>query len=375
VAVAREYPASLPELLRAWRLPADADTHIGRPDWGTNNQTFVVAPGGRRFVLRISENLSVAQVRAEHRLLGWLRQANLPFAVPEPVATSDGLTVIDTPAGPATLCRWLPGVRPDLESEAALERFGRAVGMLGRALEPVRPADAPQDWRGGPFPVPVDGADGEDLWHELRAAGVHDERVALLEGAARRYASWWAGAVGALPVQVVHGDLAASNVLADPDTAQVTALLDFEIAGADFRIQDFLVALSQSGALGAAQWQRRTAAFLRGYAPVRPLTAAEVEALPELLLARSAGSVLWRAGRWRRGQDQLAEVVDRIQRLETTVRWLAASGSELVALVGARAAGPPENAASRSRQNNPLNLSETQEFTRLVRPDLNLILW
>jgi homoserine kinase type II len=133
---------------------------------------------------------------------------------------------------------------------------------------------------------------------------------------------------------VVHGDLAASNVLADPDTGQVTALLDFEIAGADFRVQDFLVALSQSGALDAPRWQPRAAAFLRGYAPVRPLTAPEVEALPELLRSRSAGSGLWRAGRWRRGQAELGEVVDRIRRLEATLRWLAASSEELVALVG-----------------------------------------
>jgi homoserine kinase type II len=334
VAFERAYPALLPEVLRAWRLSAEAGTRLSRPDWGTNNQTFLVAQGDRRFVLRISENLLVAQVRAEQRLLGRLHRAGLPFDVPEPVATADGMTVIDTPAGPATLCRRLPGARPDLASEAALERFGRAVGLLSVALEQVPLKDAPQDWRGGPFPVPIAGTNGQDLWSELRTAGVSGARVALLEGAARRYASWWPGAVGTLPVQVVHGDLAASNALADPDTGQLTALLDFEIAGADFRVQDFLVALSQSGALDAPRWRPRTAAFLRGYAPVRPLTAPEVEALPELLLSRSVGSALWRAGRWRRGQAQPGEVVDRIRRLEATRRWLTAFGEELVSVVG-----------------------------------------
>ena len=330
-----EFPAFLAELLPAWRLSAGAGAEIARAAQGSNNQTFLVAQGGRRFVLRISENLSVAQVQAEQRLLGWLRQADLPFSVPEPMATTEGTTVIETPAGPATLCRWLAGVRPDLEGEPALERFGRAVGMLGEAMQRVPLADAPWDWRGDAFPIRVDGADGEALWRELRAAGVSGEQAALLEAASRRVARWWAGAAGTLPVQVVHGDLAASNVLADPDAGQVTALLDFEIAGADFRVQDFLVALHQSGALGAAQWQRRTAAFLRGHASVRQLSRAEVEALPELLLSRSLGETLWRAGRWRRGQAQIAEVIDRIYRLETTLRWLAASGEDLVSLVGA----------------------------------------
>jgi homoserine kinase type II len=369
-----EYPALLADLLPAWRLSPDVGAQIARADRGTNNQTFLVAQDGRRFVLRISENLSLTQVSAEQRLLRWLRQASLPFSVPEPVATSDGLTVIDTPAGPATLCRWLPGVRPDLEGEPALERFGRAVGMLGGAMRRVPPADAPHDWRGGPFPVPIAGTDGKDLWDELGAAGVHDEHVALLAAAARRCARWWAGAVRTLPVQVVHADLAASNVLADPVTGQVTGLLDFEVAGADFRAQDFLVALSQSGALEAAQWRRRTAAFLRGYAAAGPLTAAEVEALPELLLSRAVGSALWRAGRWKRGRARLAEVVDRIKRLETTQRWLAVSGAELVSLVGAQGTGPPEHAAGHgAHHDNPLNITKIQQSTRRSRPTANVI--
>lgn len=327
----------LADLLPAWQLCLDAGTDIRRPAHGTNNQTFLVTRGRQRFVLRISENLSLGQVEAEQRLLRWLRRADLPFEVPEPVATADGKTVIETPAGPATLSRWLPGVRPDFGSEPALERFGRAVGMLGQALARVPPADAPQDWLSSPLPVPVDGPDGEDLWRELRAAGVSGEQSALLVGLAASFTRWWAGAVAALPVQVVHGDLAASNVLADPGTGRVSALLDFEIAGADLRVQDFLVALYQSGALEGAGWQRRAAAFARGHASIRPLTAAEVVALPELLVSRLVGSVLWRAARWRRGQARLAEVVDRIHRLETTMRWLAASGDELVALVDAEA--------------------------------------
>ena len=329
-------PQFLADLLAAWQLGADADTDISRPAHGTNNQTFLVTRAGQRFVLRISENLILAQVQAEQRLLRWLSRADLPFAVPEPVAATDGKTVIETSAGPATLSRWLPGVPPDFSGEAALERFGRAVGVLGQALQRVPPADAPQDWLSSPLPVPVDGPDGEGLWRELRAAGVSGERAALLARLAARFTQWWAGAVGALPVQVVHGDLAASNVLADPETGRVSALLDFEIAGADLRVQDFLVALYQSGALEGPAWPDRAAAFARGHASARALTAAEVEALPELLVSRLVGSVLWRAARRRRGQARLAEVMDRIDRLETTMRWLAAHGGELVALVGAQ---------------------------------------
>src|ERR1700722_18479565 len=141
-------PPGMNKLLARWDIPARAD--LVRTDYGTNNQTFAVALGNSRWALRISENLTTEQVHAEHRLLSRLRGADLPFAVPEPVPTLAGDTVTGTPAGPATLCRWLPGVRPELAGEQALARFGRAIGLLSDALRNVPLADAPHDWRGDP---------------------------------------------------------------------------------------------------------------------------------------------------------------------------------------------------------------------------------
>ena len=48
--------------------------------------------GQQRYVLRVSGFLSVAEVRAEHRILRRLRQGGLAFQVPEPVAAPDGRT-------------------------------------------------------------------------------------------------------------------------------------------------------------------------------------------------------------------------------------------------------------------------------------------
>src|SRR5947199_255722 len=71
------------------------------------------------------------------RFPGWRATARRPFGVPGPVAGLGGERVAVTPAGPARLCRWIPGVRPELAADPALERFGRAVGLLSRALRPV----------------------------------------------------------------------------------------------------------------------------------------------------------------------------------------------------------------------------------------------
>ncbi len=78
------------------------------------------------------------------------------------------------------------------------------------------------------------------------------------------------------------------------------------------RRQDILAALYNSTALGAPDWPRRTAAFLRGCASGRRLEPAEVAAL---LVARSLGSVLWRAARWRAGLGRFGEATAHAARL------------------------------------------------------------
>ena len=150
-------------------LPA-GHGHYAAGEQGTNNRTFLVRHGQQRYVLRVSGFLSVAEVRAEHRILQRLRQGGLPFQVPEPVAAPDGRTVIGTPAGPAAVCRWLPGARPGMDGEAAFERFGRAAGLLGAALADVPLADALRDWRTDPRWVRLDDPPVDVLCGELRSA-------------------------------------------------------------------------------------------------------------------------------------------------------------------------------------------------------------
>src|SRR5579872_6459674 len=136
-------------LLPLWGFPSGTGiTPAG--EQGTNNRTFLVRHGQQRYVLRVSGFLSVAEVRAEHRILRRLRQGGLAFQVPEPVAVPDGRTVIETTAGAAAVCRWLPGVHPGMDGEAAFERFGRATGLLGVALADVPLPEALRDWRTDP---------------------------------------------------------------------------------------------------------------------------------------------------------------------------------------------------------------------------------
>lgn len=321
---------SVTTLLSRWGIPADAA--VTPTGYGTNNRTFGVSTGNRRWFLRISQNLTSAQVRAEHRLLAQLARAGLPFAVPAPVPLPDGSTVVDTPGGPATLSERIPGVRPDLRTEVALERFGRAAAELSDALTKVAPQDAPNEWQGGPQRLLPDVV---ALTCDLTAAGLDPGQAETLRDGADRAMAAWEGIAGRLPTQVVHADLAASNVLVNPDTGAVTGVLDFEMAGCWIRAIELTVALALSGAARGPDWPRRAAAVARGGAWGDRLTAAELAALPDLILVRAMGSTLWRAERWRCGRSSLAEVADRLDVLAGTLRWRSAEGGELGHIVAA----------------------------------------
>jgi homoserine kinase type II len=322
-------------LLARWGIPGGAA--VTPTEHGTNNRTLRVSAGDRRWCLRISQNLTLAQARAEHRLLARLARAGLPFAVPAPVALPDGGTVADTPDGPATLCEWIAGVPPDLGQEAALERFGRAAAQLSAALAGVAPRDTPRDWGDGPLAALPDMA---ALGRDLTAAGLDAGRAGVLRDGTDRAVAAWAGIAGRLPVQVVHADLAASNVLVSPDTGAVTGVLDFEMAGSWIRAIELTVALALSGAVHGPGWPRRAAALARGGAWGERLTPAELAALPDLILVRAAGSALWRADRWRRGRSGLAEVADRLDVLAETLQWRRTGGGELGTIVAAATARP-----------------------------------
>lgn len=321
-------------LLPRWGLSLDTDISPARAP-GTNNRTFLVRHRRQRYVLQISQFVSTAEVRAEHRILQCLRRGHLPIQVPDPVTACDGQTVIETAAGAATVCRWLPGVTPTMDGPAAFGRYGQAAGLLSAALAAVPLDTAVRDWRTDPLWIWPDGLPVGVLCGELRTAGMSAAQVNLIEAAASRAGRWWPAAAG-LPVQVIHGDLAPSNMLASRETGEVTGLLDFEFAGAGFRVQDLLAALYNSPALDEPDWPRGTAAVVRGWVSVRHLEAAEVAALPELLIARSLGSVLWRAAKWRAGLAAFSEVTGRARRLET-IMHVTASGGAFAPVVAAAA--------------------------------------
>ncbi|WP_158299590.1 phosphotransferase [Paenibacillus antri] len=306
---------------------------------GMNNMTRFAELDGRRYVLRIYEtHQDVDKVLYEHAVLLALNESStLPFAVPRPERTpddGDGTVVRLADGRLAALFGYIEGERPSLDRPAALRAFGRAAGALSGALANVRVAAAPA-YRpyyeldaAHPSIAPADAArffeappDAfADLAGELRVVGreLADARLAL-------------PALRALPHQLVHGDLNASNALAVPGGDDIAALLDFEFVTVDLRAMEPAVCLSDlSDAESDEDVLGRMSAFAAGYASAARLSPEEADALPLLLRLRRIDVVLHFLGRWRdriEGPEPLrrvaagsARALERLRRLEAPLR-------------------------------------------------------
>lgn len=313
-------------LARHWSI----DAVLTAPARGTNNLMRIVHraadPAGTPLgLVRLYRNLDHDRVLREHRLLERLAGAGLPFGVPRLRPAEDGRTVIETEAGPVSLVDWIDGARPDLSRPEALRAAGRALGLLDAALADVPTEEAPFDWTSPDLALA--GID-EGRIDALAAAGLAAEQVAWLRdhaGSPPRRAG--------LPLQVIHEDFGASNLLAAGPPTVITGVIDFEVAGRDLRANELAIALDQSGALDGPDWREKTLALATGYGEALRLDDAEIAEQPLLIMGRTLGTVGWRTGRWLAGHDTLEDVADRIEASRAAERWLAGNTAELVDLL------------------------------------------
>lgn len=294
--------------LSAWDLPAPANAR--HPDRGTNNLVWLIDD---TYVLRVYQNLDVPRIEAELRLLEALRGVDgLPFAVPVPIASTEGRMVVGTTQGPAVLFPMLPGRPGERTDPHAVELAAEALGRLDLALAKLPHELAPTDWRVSLDALHPAVPSVADLCAELDRLLPNDDGVRRLREHAESLHEDYLRLVEELPVQIIHGDLATSNVLIGSD-GQVSAVLDFEIAGLDLRVMDLVGGLAMAVDREAPERAAdQEAAFWRGYERVMTLEPAEKAAIPLLLRRRLVGSTIWRAGRWRLGLSDLDDVRERL---------------------------------------------------------------
>jgi homoserine kinase type II len=307
------------------------------PEQGNNNQGHQVHTGAGDFYVRQYTSLSYresASIPYENRLLTWLAEQLLSFAVPMPLATRDGSLITKAPGGPLALVPWLPGRRLELGNLEEVEELGATVGELQAALRGY-----PHVIRPGhhlfrallSFPSPqLDATEHRPEQFGLPADAENAGLFATWRTEAARLRDFLAGPYRDLPVQVGHNDITHNNVLVE--NGRISAVLDFEYADLAPRALDLIQGLRLSMLiLDGPDPLRAAQRFLQGYRRWMILTEPEARALPTLLRLRAAITTLWWMGRALDGDDP-SPIPHRIWVLQQTIDWTDRLGDQLVEL-------------------------------------------
>ncbi|MFC6160065.1 aminotransferase class III-fold pyridoxal phosphate-dependent enzyme [Kribbella jiaozuonensis] len=223
----------------------------------------------------------------------------LPTTAGEPIAT---LEAADGRVHQVRVITVLPGADADLTALPSwfAAEFGTVCAEFARALQGFGHPAAYRKLDWDPRLVVDLGGYVESVPDESRRTQLRDllERFAGLEDATR-----------GLPASVLHGDLTLSNVLIGD--GRITGVIDFGDMHHTARVCDLAISLTSLLRESDDLWGDARQ-FLDAYQRVLPLDPAEVELIGELVLARSAASILisaWRAPLYPDNEEYLTSLV------------------------------------------------------------------
>lgn len=237
---------------------------------GVSNSNFLLETEAGRFILTLFERrIEEGDIPFFLALMAYLADAGLP--VPRPIPDRAGAVLHRLRGRAAALIQFLPGVSVTEPGPAHAEAAGRALARLHRAAAgfPLRRANA--------LGVAAARAAADRLgsWLDALEPGLAARVAASL---ARLEAHWPAD----LPAGIIHADLFPDNVLFLG--TEVSGLIDFYFAATDLLAYDLAVLRAAWSFTpdGRQLLAANDAALLAGYAAIRPLSAAEEQALPLL---------------------------------------------------------------------------------------------
>ncbi|UPK46155.1 phosphotransferase [Paenibacillus pabuli] len=309
---------------------------------GMNNSTFIVEINQECYVLRQYETHNdPMKIAFEHKVLSALSRSEFELDVPAPVNLPDNkdatfLAVQDQLTGHTkivTLFHYREGHNPVWNTADQLIGLGRAAGMLSSvmaclsiSLTPVYPPYY-QIQEAYPLCSP-------DILLQLCtsppdtlmecAADLQKLKVVLpdlfdtLRG------------MEFLPHQLVHGDLNASNVLADSQDT-ICAILDFEFATWDLRVMELAVPMSDLLTMDKEQawmWEALEG-LIQGFREQVSLEPEELNVIPALILLRSLDVVMHFISRLFEGIDEPGVAVQQIRKLRERVDWMKGNEKRL----------------------------------------------
>ncbi|GAA1160945.1 aminotransferase class III-fold pyridoxal phosphate-dependent enzyme [Kribbella jejuensis] len=273
------------------------------------DRNFLAAADGRRLVVKVSNTGDDAdQIAMECAAMEHVAVVDPELPIPRliPGTTGKLVTTVQAADGRAHLVRVitvLPGEVADLT--ALPSWFAAGFGVIGarltRALQGFGHPAAHRrlDW--DPRHVAELRPYADHLPDVRRRAPMHRllDRFAGLDEATRE-----------LPASALHGDVTLSNLLLAED--RICGVIDFGDMHHTARVAELAISLTSLLRESGDDLWADARRFLDGYQQVLPLEPAEVELIGELVLARSAASVLisaWRAPLYPDNEEYLTSLV------------------------------------------------------------------
>jgi homoserine kinase type II len=327
-------------VLSSYGFTSDWKAQRGRG--GMNNSTFMIEMGQECYVLRQYETHNDRmKIAFEHEVLSTLSRSEFELDVPAPVSLPDDkhatfLTVQDRSSGRSkivTLFHYREGHNPVWNTPEQLSGLGRAAGMLSSVMARLPISLAPvyppyyQIQEAYPLCSPEKllqictsppgtlMACADDL-QKLKV--VLPDLFNTLRG------------LELLPHQLVHGDLNASNVLADSREI-ICAILDFEFATWDLRVMELAVPMSDLLTMDKEQswmWEALEG-LIQGFRQQVSLEPEELSMIPALILLRSLDVVMHFISRLFEGTDEPEVAVQQIRKLRERIDWMKGNEERL----------------------------------------------
>ena len=240
---------------------------------GIENSNFIVTTTSGPYILTLYEKR--VQIEDLPFFLGLMDHAAAHgIPCPVPLRTTSGETLRELSERPAAIVSFLAGMWPKRPTAEHCRQVGEALALFHLATEG--------------FPLKRANALGADSWAVLLmssgdgADSVQKGLNDMLSSALKDITADWPDG---LPKGVIHGDLFPDNVFFRQD--RLSGMIDFYFACNDQFAYDIAVCLNAwcfepDLSFNVTKARR----LLRGYQDVRPLTCAEIDAMP--LLAQGA---------------------------------------------------------------------------------------
>lgn len=295
---------------------------------GTNNRAYIVECGNGAFYLKGHDNRpDPDRILSVSRLTAAITAERPPFAVPETIPSRSGEMSVVHGGRSWALSTFIPGTVARAGDRDDAFACGLALAELHAALARVDPGpgDAGERAVGDLTQVhPLVRDPARAIQEAIDEAGLAEDAMVILTAAQLRATAVTAG----WPLTWIHWDFYPSNVLME--AGRVTGIVDFEFAGAGYRVMDVAIGL-YAFAFGQPDMWTLIERFATGYLGRLPLASEEIEAIPTLLVIREATSLAHWTGRSLQGLPDRMGVSQRARRLIELAGFLDQHGPDLVA--------------------------------------------